>query len=283
MQLKALDTSTSTTGSAWLGSLAADFRKRFISLLSYRFREFSTITALTVLEAATQGARLADGQDESTSAVTTSAPLGAAELRTLLTPFDMKRLDSYSRNMVEMSVVLDLLPTLAALYFNNRLRAVREDEAAASAIDAQEEEEELRLSGLQSSLLLAIGLQRKSPDDISAELRLPLQQALALFVKTVRLLVKSLRKVERKEIAQTIPADLGSTLPLRKTLDVDVEAELREAGREYLENNKLGEASGELDDDVDSEDEEDDEEQEGEDDGTKTRKTTKSSAQQSRS
>nr|CDI52152.1 conserved hypothetical protein [Melanopsichium pennsylvanicum 4] len=219
VQLKALNTSTSTTGAAWLGSLAADFRKRFISLLSYKFREFSTITALTVLEAATQGARLADEDQDVSPASSTSSPLGVVELRTLLTPFDMKRLESYSSNMVEMSVVLDLLPTLAALYFNNRLRAVREDEAAASAIDASEEEEELRLSGLQSSLLLAIGLQRKTPDEISAELRLPLQQAMALFVKTVRLLVKSLRKVEKKDIAQSMPelsSGLDARAPLRK-------------------------------------------------------------------
>lgn len=281
VQLKALDTSTSTTGSAWLGSLAADFRKRFISLLSYRFREFSTITALTVLEAATQGARLADADEE---VLSTSAPLSAAELRTLLTPFDMKRLDSYSNNMVEMSVVLDLLPTLAALYFNNRLRAVREDEATASAIDAPEEEEELRLSGLQSSLLLAIGLQRKTPDDISAELRLPLQQAMALFVKTVRLLVKSLRKVEKKAIAQSMP-ELGSGLdaraPLRKkangagadegddwtALKGDLQSELRDAGKEFLANNKQGEAHGQLDNDEDEDDEdEDDEEHEDEED-----------------
>ncbi|SPO21662.1 related to KRE33 - essential protein, required for biogenesis of the small ribosomal subunit [Ustilago trichophora] len=285
VQLKAFDTSTSTTGSAWLGSLAADFRKRFISLLSYKFREFSTITALTVLEAATQGTRLADAEEVLPSASSISSPLGAAELRTLLTPFDMKRLDSYSNNMVEMSVVLDLLPTLAALYFNNRLRAIREDEAAASAIDAHDEEEELRLSGLQSSLLLAIGLQRKTPDEISAELRLPLQQAMALFVKTVRLLVKSLRKVEKKEIAQSMP-ELGTGLdaraPLRKkangsgaddgedwtALKGDLQSELRDAGRDFLAGHKQGQAHGELDaqDDDDEADEDDEEADEDLDD-----------------
>ncbi len=194
----------------------------------------------------------------------------------------MKRLDSYSNNMVEMSVVLDLLPTLAALYFNNRLRAVREDEAAASAIDAPEEEEELRLSGLQSSLLLAIGLQRKTPDEISAELRLPLQQAMALFVKTVRLLVKSLRKVEKKDIAQSMP-ELGSGLdaraPLRKkangagadegddwtALKGDLQSELRDAGRDFLAANKQGKAYGELDEDDDDDEEEDDDDDEDED------------------
>jgi N-acetyltransferase 10 len=251
VQLKALDSSTTTTGSAWLGALATDFRKRFITLLSFKFREFSTITALTVLEAATQGARLDEAEPDSAA----SKALVASELRPLLTPFDMKRLESYASNMVEMSVVLDLLPTLAALYFNNRLRAVREDEAAASAIDAADEEEELRLTGLQSSLLLAIGLQRKTPDDIGAEMRLPLQQTMALFVKTVRLLVKSLRKVEKKDIAMSMP-ELGAgdaRAPLRRkangeTVDADdwsalksdLGSELQAAGKEFLTSHQEG-------------------------------------------
>lgn len=275
VQLKALDTSTSTTGSAWLGALAADFRKRFVALLSYRFRDFATVTALMVLEAATHGAKLGETEAE----ISTSAPLGAVELRTLLTPFDMERLESYANNMVELSVVLDLMPTLAALYFNNRLRAVREDEAAASAINAAEEEEELRLSGLQSSLLLAIGLQRKTPDEITAELRLPLQQALALFVKTVRLLVKSLRKVEKAAIAHDMPelgAGLDARAPLRRkangseggdwsALKGDLNSELRDAGRDFLAQHKA-QANPELDDDNADDDDEDDEEEEEEED-----------------
>ncbi|PWZ03216.1 DUF699-domain-containing protein [Testicularia cyperi] len=288
VQLKALDSSTSTTGSAWLGALAADFRKRFISLLSFKFREFSAITALTVLEAATQGARLANQDGDGIDAGSTSSlskPLTAAELRTLLTPFDMKRLDSYSNNMVEMSVVLDLLPTLASLYFNNRLRAVREDEVAASAVGAVDEEEELRLSGLQSSLLLAIGLQRKTPDEIGAELRLPTQQTMALFVKTVRLLVKSLRKVEKKDIADSMPelaGGLNARAPLRNkvrgngnaddrdgddwtALKGDLQSELKQAGKEFLDDYARNRNAAESVEDDDEEEEGDEEEDDDED------------------
>lgn len=155
--------------------------------------------------------------------------------------------------MVEMSVVLDLLPTLASLYFNNRLRAIREDEVAASAAGIIEEEEELRLSGLQSSLLLAIGLQRKTPDDIGGELRLPVQQTMALFVKTVRQLVKSLRKVEKKDIVDSMPelgGGVNARAPLRNkaraigadseegedwtALKGDLQSELKQAGRDFL-------------------------------------------------
>jgi tRNA(Met) C34 N-acetyltransferase TmcA len=62
----------------------------------------------------------------------------------LFTPFDLKRLKSYAQNLLDYHVILDLLPTVAMLYFEKRLG------------------EEVRLSAIQSSLLLGMGLQRKS-------------------------------------------------------------------------------------------------------------------------
>jgi N-acetyltransferase 10 len=50
--------------------------------------------------------------------------------------------------MLDYHVVLDLLPTLAALYFSKRFPV------------------DVKLSGVQSSILLALGLQRKSVEDI---------------------------------------------------------------------------------------------------------------------
>jgi N-acetyltransferase 10 len=37
-----------------------DFRRRFISLLSFKFREFGSVTALSVLEAANAGVKTLD-------------------------------------------------------------------------------------------------------------------------------------------------------------------------------------------------------------------------------
>ena len=115
---------------AWLGAFAADFGRRFCSLLSFRFRELKTTTALGVLEAAS-------------GASTPQPPLSHAELRFLLTPFDMKRLESYGNNVLELPIVLDLLPILAQLYFARRLRSA--DEADVERI--------LHVSGLSSCLL----------------------------------------------------------------------------------------------------------------------------------
>lgn len=79
-----------------------------------------------------------------------SLVLAANELDMLMTPFDLKRLESYANNSLDYHVVLDLLPTLASLYFDRRLGP------------------EVRLSAVQSAILLGLGLQRKSVEEIEA-------------------------------------------------------------------------------------------------------------------
>ena len=41
--------------------MSLDFRRRFLSLLSYKFREFGSVTALSILEAANVGIKDEDG------------------------------------------------------------------------------------------------------------------------------------------------------------------------------------------------------------------------------
>lgn len=101
----------------------------------------------------------------------------------------MKRLVSYSNNMLDYHVILDLLPSLSTLYFSGRF---------ASYPDC-------KLSGVQSSILLALGLQRKEIEDVEKELKLPVAQALALFVKIIRKIVKTLEDIQKSEIDKTIP------------------------------------------------------------------------------
>ena len=75
--------------------------------------------------------------------------MAADETNRHFSPFDLKRLESYANHMIDYHVILDLLPTLAALYLTRRMDAER-----------------VRLSGVQSAVLLALGLQRKSVDDV---------------------------------------------------------------------------------------------------------------------
>ncbi|CAM1504370.1 Fc.00g019610.m01.CDS01 [Cosmosporella sp. VM-42] len=144
---------------SWLGAFSRDFHKRYLSLLSYQFRNFSAISALSIDESANAGAQLD---------ATEISPLSKAELDRLLTPFDLKRLESYANNMLDYHVVLDLIPTIANLYFTGPLKS------------------NISLSGVQKAILLAIGLQRKDIDVASQELTLPNSQLLAMFIKILR-------------------------------------------------------------------------------------------------
>lgn len=65
-----------------------------------------------------------------------------------MSPFDLKRLESYANNMLDYHVVLDLLPTVASLYFEGRLG------------------DNVRLSAVQASILLGLGLQRKTIEEV---------------------------------------------------------------------------------------------------------------------
>ena len=81
----------------------ADFRCRFLSLLSYQFRAFSPTLALSILHF--PGHALSEGEQSG------AASLSWAKLEGWLSPYDLKRLLLYSRNMADHHLITDLLPT----------------------------------------------------------------------------------------------------------------------------------------------------------------------------
>jgi len=221
------------TDATWLASYAADFKRRFLSLLSFQFRSFPSVLCLSILEAANQGIK----QDPTT----TPAPLTKAELDAEFTPFDLKRLDSYANNMLDYHVILDMLPRIATMYFTSRLP-------------------EVRLSGVQQSILLSVGLQRKVLEDVERELNVAMSQLLAMFVKVVRKISSHLRSLVEGEVAKGLPrveqvddgaedaeldaaaggAGEGATEPGAekkrerrfRALEMDLAQELKEGGKE---------------------------------------------------
>jgi N-acetyltransferase 10 len=114
---------------------------------------------LSIDEAAVRGAQLD---------TTEVAPLTKPELDQLMSPFDLKRLESYANNMLDYHVVLDLLPIIATLYFTGRIQS------------------NVNMNGPQKCILLGIGLQRKDIDTVAAELNITSGQLLALFIKIMR-------------------------------------------------------------------------------------------------
>lgn len=213
-----------TDDKSWLGEFANDFNRRFISLLSYQFRNFSPIMALSIDESATSGSQL--------STSNTPAPLTKADLDLLFTPFDLKRLESYANNVLDYHVILDLVPMLATLYFTGRLQ------------------KDINLNGVQKAILLALGLQRKEVEVISAELpSISTSQVLAMFMKTMKKIASHFGSLVSGAIEAEMPkadaigvsvANASSAHDDEKVdtqyapLETSLEDELEEGGEEAL-------------------------------------------------
>lgn len=164
---------------SWLGAFSRDFHHRFLKLLSYQFREFSSMLALGIDESANMGSKLDTGKPPQR--------LARSDLDNELSPFDLKRLESYANNMLDYHAVLDLIPQLAMLYFTGRLKS------------------DVKLSGIQASILLAVGLQRKDLSDLEKEHSLPSSQSLAMFIKIMRKMSAHLNSLVTGAIAEQMP------------------------------------------------------------------------------
>ncbi|KAL6250677.1 N-acetyltransferase 10 [Rhinocladiella similis] len=190
VMLKPLSTSTGTsTDSSWLSAYAQDFHKRFLTLLSYQFRTFSSIQSLSISESATR-ATTTHSASAAAESSTTNPPLTKSDLDALFSPFDLARLESYANNLLDYHVILDLMPSIAMLFFTGRLKLAPCN---------------VSLSGVQQSILLAIGLQRKDLTDVEKELNLPSNQLLAMFIKVVRKVSTAFRSVVSGAVEAELP------------------------------------------------------------------------------
>lgn len=178
VMLRTLTTVSNDT--TWLGAYARDFHKRFHVLLSYQFRSFDSSLSLAIGESANAGAK----SDPSF----TPTPLTKSDLDSAFSPFDLKRLDSYANNMLDYHVILDLIPTISTFYFSGRMT------------------QKVSLSGVQKSILLALGLQRKNLEDIEKEHNLHSSQLLAMFIKIIRKVSTYFRSLVEGAVAETLPA-----------------------------------------------------------------------------
>ncbi|KAJ1948139.1 N-acetyltransferase 10, partial [Dispira parvispora] len=180
----------------WLSAFAEDFHRRFLHLLSYQFRQFTSVTALGIMEAARNVKQIASSENEPHRLDT---PIRyRPDLYRILSPFDLKRLESFSNSLLDYHVVMDLFPLLADLYFNGRLL-----DFSSHSRDAKGQRRSagpLTLSSIQSGLFLAIGLQHKSVDEIEAELNLPNSQILGMLVKISKKIYASFKYIMNEEV-----------------------------------------------------------------------------------
>uniref|UniRef100_A0A673MM47 RNA cytidine acetyltransferase n=1 Tax=Sinocyclocheilus rhinocerous TaxID=307959 RepID=A0A673MM47_9TELE len=105
IMLKELNAEESTEQDQWLSAFWKDFRRRFLSLLSFQFSKFSPTLALNI------------SQNKNAKA---DSPAGT-ELAATFTPYDLKRLEMYSRNMVDYHLIMDMIPVIARMFFLKQL------------------------------------------------------------------------------------------------------------------------------------------------------------------
>ncbi|GAQ78702.1 N-acetyltransferase 10 [Klebsormidium nitens] len=216
IMLKALQTdeveSLSEGGANWVQPFFQDFKRRFLSLLGFNFRSFPPALALTIVDP-----KISFSEQEAQAGPSGQGIVGAGD--TTFSPYDMKRLDSYSRNLVDYHLILDLVPSLSRLYFLEKLPAT--------------------LSYGQAAILLSLGLQHQDLTDVEAYLKLPSSQILALFNKTIRKLHGLLHGAAAREIEAALPRvrEVKMT-PHDRTVDEDLEegaADVEAAMREKVE------------------------------------------------
>ncbi|OAD62366.1 N-acetyltransferase 10 [Eufriesea mexicana] len=160
----------------WLQAYWNDFRKRFINLLSFSFSTYSSSLALSILI-----------NNSVTSDITRLFLLALTKeiLDIYFTSYDLKRLTMYSNNMVDYHLIMDLLPSLARLYFLNMMG-------------------DTYLSAVQSAILLGLGLQHKTVDKLAEELDLAPTQLLGLFNRTIRKFIQYLNRIAENFIETTM-------------------------------------------------------------------------------
>ena len=114
-----------------------------MSLFSMEFKDLRVDLAASLVDLTNSGALTNNLSNSSNTS------LSKPELDLFLTKFDLKRLESYNNNKINVNVMLDLVPILARLYFTRKIV--------------------LNLSPSQMLILLGVGLQLKSFEHIRKE------------------------------------------------------------------------------------------------------------------
>lgn len=210
--------STSSTDGTWLAAYTREFHDDFLALLGRRFRVFPSILALSIDESANAGSR----------GISTPRSFTKSDLDRSFTPSRLRRLERYANNMLDYHVISCMISEIARLYFSGYLRPA------------------VSLTGVQSSLLLATGLQNKEFDDVAKELSLPMSQLLAMFVKIMRKFASYFRTILEEAVQETMPLPISTArddedadenkhpAAKLKPLPQRLEDELREGGEEVL-------------------------------------------------
>ncbi|KAL6077347.1 N-acetyltransferase 10 [Balamuthia mandrillaris] len=244
---------SSTKTPDWLIAFNEDFKRRFLSLLAFDFRKFPAGLCLNVLNFKPDGMTVQppsfhpDQQDEEDEEEEQIEPKAVRQLRQYkqeldwsFTPFDLKRLESYAHNLLDYHAILDLLPQLSRWLFFGKLRLELDVRGSNNENSITLMKKNVSLSFVQATILLALGLQHKSIDDVLQDLPLQSNQVLAMFSKALKKASQFFKEVQEKFIAlelheqehereQQRIARSGEKLKKLKPIAQSLESELKES------------------------------------------------------
>lgn len=161
----------------FFGPFYQDFRQRFAKLLASTFRGMEYKLALSIIDPKI------NFKDQDPKEIASDKYLQS--IGEYLSPHDMKRLEAYVDNLADFHLILDLVPTLTRLYFQQKLPVT--------------------VSYAQASVLLCIGLQNQNISYIEGQTNLERQTILSLFIKVMKKFYKYLDGRASKEIESTLP------------------------------------------------------------------------------
>ncbi|KAF3440479.1 hypothetical protein FNV43_RR18763 [Rhamnella rubrinervis] len=179
-----------------------DFRQRFTRLLGLSFCTMEYKLAMSILDPKINFVEELESGMSNVDRFITS-------IKELFSPFDVKRLEAYTSNLVDFHMILDLVPVLTHVYFQEKLPVT--------------------LSYVQASILLCIGLQNQNISYIEGQLKLERQQILSLFIKAMKKFYKYLYSIASKEIESSLPRLKEIELrPHNISVDEDLKAAARQ-------------------------------------------------------
>uniref|UniRef100_A0A3B0MNS2 RNA cytidine acetyltransferase n=1 Tax=Theileria annulata TaxID=5874 RepID=A0A3B0MNS2_THEAN len=167
-----------TSTEDWLTPFMEDFKHRLLVLSGSCFRHLKCTTILSLLSGGGMKGYSDNSSDSQTDVDVEVADDDVKLIFSLINSHDLGRLDRYGKQLAEFTIVTDLIPKISYLYFTGKLN--------------------LKISFLQSCILLAAGSQYKSVNQICDELKMPMNQVMALLQKTVVKVSRVLSRLETK-------------------------------------------------------------------------------------
>ena len=173
--------------STWIRAYFLDFKKRLLNLLGFEFRYMSCGLAFQFIGEKNQNQGSTEAQEDQTLL----DQISKSDLERHISVFDLKRLDSYAKNMVDFHLVMDLVPILAKLFFTKTT-------IPRGAIN---------LSYVQSAILIGMGLQFKKIEELEKDLGLNSSQILPQFNKLMRKFTRVVKSVFENDIERELDQD----------------------------------------------------------------------------